>query len=123
MKAPSKRILCVDDDQDTCEMLSTVLGMAGYEVTTISTAAEGAALAARRSFDLYLIDLWLSDGRGEELCQKIREFDPQTPIVIYSADARLSTKERLLAQYAQAYLVKPVGLDELEDTIAQHLAG
>src|SRR5207249_1415760 len=108
---------------DTCEILSTVLGMAGYEVTTITTAAEAAAVAASHSFDLYLIDLRLSDGRGEELCQKIREFDPQTPIVIYSADARLSTKERLLAQYARAYLIKPVSVDELEDTIAQHLEG
>jgi DNA-binding response OmpR family regulator len=120
MPSRSRRILCVYDDPDTCETLSTLLGLAGDAVTTTRTAA---ASAASNSFDLYLIDVRLSNGRGEDLGQKIRESDPRTPIAIYSADARSITKGRLLAQYAQAYLVKPVGLDELEDTIAQLLEG
>lgn len=82
-----------------------------------TNAKECLRLAQSRTFDLFLLDLWLKDGDGVELCRQIREIAPDTPIVIYSADARRETRETLAEINVQAYLVKPHGLDELAETV------
>src|SRR5437763_546290 len=83
----SKQILCIDDDQDTCEIVALLFGGAGYEVTHALTVAEGLRLAKRGGFDLILLDWSFDDGTGLELCQMIRSFDTDTPILFYSAVA------------------------------------
>jgi DNA-binding response OmpR family regulator len=74
---------------------------------TGATIESGIALAAAQKFDLYLLDSWLPDGSGLELCQKIREFDLNTPILFYSAAAYASDRELALQCGAQAYMIKP----------------
>ena len=121
MSTPGWRVLCVEDHQDTSELISVLLGMRGYQVTAAGTLAEGLRLAKSEQFDLYLLDERLPDGTGEELCGKIREFDPDTPIVIHSADARETTRKRLLSTCAQAFVTKPSDLDILSRIIAELL--
>ncbi len=82
-----KRILCIDDDADTCFMLSHLLGREGYELKTAATASAAVALARTGSFDLYLLDNRLPDSTGLELCRELRLLHPPTPIVFYSGDA------------------------------------
>ena len=120
MSQVTKRILCVDDDEDTCTMLSVFLGQAGFEVVSSRSSAKALELAQRERFDLYLLDLWLKgEDNKVELFRRIREFDGETPIVIYSADARQTTQKVLSEANVQAYLIKPKGLDTLVDTIKQ----
>lgn len=120
MSQVTKRILCVDDDEDTCTMLSVFLGQAGFEVVSAQSSAEALKLAHGEQFDLYLLDLWLK-GEDEkvELFRRIRQFDGETPIVIYSADARQTTQNSLSQANVQAFLTKPKGLDNLVQTIKQ----
>jgi CheY-like chemotaxis protein len=115
-----KRILCVDDDEDTCTMLSVFLGQAGFEVVSAQSSVQALTLAHEEKFDLYLLDLWLK-GEDEkvELFRRIRQFDGETPIVIYSADARQTTQNSLSEADVQAFLTKPKGLDNLVQTIKQ----
>lgn len=117
MAFSAKRILCVDDDDDTCTMLEVFLTQAGYSVTAVRSADEGLKYAQTETFDLYLLDLWIKSGEGLELCQKIREQDEKTPVIIYSADARQETQNKIADMCVQAFLVKPKGLDELIATI------
>jgi len=56
---------------------------------------------------LYLLDTRFPEGSGLDLCKQLREFNPQTPIVFYSGDARETEKAKGLAAGADAYLVKP----------------
>src|SRR5262245_58546636 len=81
------RVLYIEDHDDTRELVTLVLEQRSYEVVTGSTIETGVALAGSQHFDLYLLDSWLPDGSGLELCRQIREFDPATPIVFYSAAA------------------------------------
>lgn len=120
MSLVTKRILCVDDDEDTCTMLSVFLGQAGFEVISAQSSAAALKLAQGEKFDLYLLDLWLK-GEDEkvELFRRIREFDRETPIVIYSADARQTTRQVLSEANVQAFLIKPKGLDTLVETVKQ----
>lgn len=116
-----KRILCVDDDEDTCQMLCGLLGLVNCEVSTAGTAAEALEIIAGGGFDLYLLDNWLPGGSGAELCRKIRETDPSTPILFYSGAAFDAEREEALAAGAQAYLVKPGDLGLLVETVNNFL--
>lgn len=117
---PTKRhILCVDDNDDTCFMLSALLGQAGYEVLTASGIAEGLRLAGGGGFDLYILDNRFTDGTGLDLCRQIREFDDATPILFFSGLAQESDRQHGLDAGAQGYLIKPNDLDKLVETVAR----
>ncbi|HEX8352356.1 MAG TPA: response regulator [Pyrinomonadaceae bacterium] len=105
------RILFVDDHEDTRFLISYLLGSWGYEVVAAKTVEEGLALARGGRFDLYLLDSRFGDGSGTELCEGIREFDKETPIVFYSGDHPSRLKKALECD-AQGFVLKP-GLDAL----------
>jgi DNA-binding response OmpR family regulator len=116
-----KHILCVDDDDDTREMIACWLDLCGYEVTTTGSIGETLPLTERGGFDLLLLSGWYRDGRGVDLCRQIRAFDGRTPIVFLSAYSYATDIKEGLESGAQAYLPKPVDLDALTQTI-EHFA-
>ena len=107
------RVLYIEDHEDTRELVTLVLEQKCYEVVTGSTIEGGVALAGSEKFDLYLLDSWLPDGSGLELCRKIREFDKATPILFYSAAAYEVDRIAAIKSGAQAYLIKPSHPSEL----------
>jgi DNA-binding response OmpR family regulator len=115
-----KAILCIEDDQDTCEMLTVLLGLAGYDVTHAQNSIDGLSLARQSKFDLILLDWYLPDGTGIELCQGIREFDTTTPIVFYTGEAHETELQQALSAGANGYLIKPVDVDKLLEVVAKY---
>lgn len=107
------RVLYIEDHDDTRELVTLVLEQRSYEVVSSSTIASGVALAGSQDFDLYLLDSWLPDGSGLDLCRQIREFDKVTPVVFYSAAAYEIDRDQAMKSGAQAYLVKPSQPSEL----------
>jgi len=114
--AERKRILYVEDDEDQFELVS--LTLTGYRLIWARDFAEGLRLARQRYFDLYILDNWLPDGTGVELCRLIREFDPHTPVIFLSAAAYEHDVREALVAGAHIYLTKPSDLNELEWTVA-----
>lgn len=112
-----KRILLVDNDEDTCSMLSVFLE-ADYKVIPALTLVNGLELAKRDRFDLCLVDFYLPDGTGWELFQQIRAFDASTPVIFCSGCSRESIQQQALQTDAHAFLVKPIDLDVLAKAIA-----
>ena len=115
--ARPRRILYIEDHEDTRELVTLLLAQKSYEVITGSTIESGVALAGSEEFDLYLLDSWLPDGSGLDLCQRIRQFDQTTPILFYSAAAYAADHEMAMKCGAQAYLVKPSPIAELCDMV------
>ena len=107
------RVLYIEDHEDTRELVTLVLEQKCVEVVTGTTIRSGVALAGSQDFDLYLLDSWLPDGSGLELCRRIREFDQETPIVFYSAAAYEIDRVEAIKSGAQAYLIKPSHPSEL----------
>jgi DNA-binding response OmpR family regulator len=101
------RVLCVDDDEDACEILSLLLDSCGIDATCAQSAVVAWPLIKQRRFDLYLLDGWLPGIDGFEFCRQIREFDSVTPILFYSGAAYDTDKEKGLAAGANAYVTKP----------------
>lgn len=121
MTPPRCRVLCVDDHDDTCFMLRTLLGTSGYEVETADGVSEALRLARAEHFDLYVIDNRYPDGTGADLCRRLREASPDTHVVIYSGAAYGSDRDEGLDAGATAYVVKPA-IDDLLKTIKEVIA-
>ena len=75
---------------------------------------EALKLAREQHFDLYILDSWLPDGKGVELCKRLREFDRRTPIMFLSAAAYETDKQAAIDSGAQCYLIKPVDIQLLK---------
>jgi DNA-binding response OmpR family regulator len=114
-----RRILCIEDDADTCELLATWLGLYNCLVTSASTMAHGVELARQQAFDLYLIDSRLPDGTGVEVCNRIRAFDSRTPILFWSGDDE--GDDHAYVAGAQAFITKPIAPDPFMKTIEKLL--
>lgn len=113
MHISKPRVLYIEDHEDTRELVTLLLTQRSYEVITGASIESGIALAVDGQFDLYLLDSWLPDGSGLDLCQQIREFDKTTPILFYSAAAYASDHDLALQCGAQGYLIKPSQPSEL----------
>ena len=103
----SYRVLYAEMNEDACLMLETFLGFSGINVSLAHTVSEAFKKAQAEHFDLYLLGSHFLDGSGSELCHKLRDLTPQTPIVFYSGKASELDKFNGLADGANAYLVKP----------------
>ncbi len=115
------RILCVDDHEDTSEMLTLLLALEDYEVVTAVTIESALKLAKSENFDLYVLDKRLPDGGGLELCKKLREATPDVPCMFYTGDAYEVHRHEALAAGADAYVAKP-DIDALIESVRVLLA-
>jgi DNA-binding NtrC family response regulator len=120
MQPKKRRILCVDNDEGICFLLTTLLEQEGFETRSIKSVEQALELSRRESFNLYILDSWFSQGSGTGLCRKIREFDPHTPIIVYSGAAFESDKEEALHAGANAFVAKPE-IEELTETVKRLL--
>lgn len=64
-------------------------------------------IAQSKSFSLYILDTRLPDGSGATLCRKLREFDPQTPVIVYSGAVFECERQEILDAGADAFIAKP----------------
>jgi DNA-binding response OmpR family regulator len=113
MQSPRLRILCTEDDEDTRELIILVLSHNNCDVITTDTPVMAIELARAAPFDLYLLDNWIPGMSGTNLCEALRLFDAETPILFYSGAAYPKDKAEAYASGAQGYLVKPADNDEL----------
>jgi DNA-binding response OmpR family regulator len=105
MKA--KRVLCVEDDVDTRDMLKTMLGQSDFEAAVAPDVDAALRLMERERFSLYVLDGGLPSVNGPSLCEQIRAADARTPIVIFSGHAFASDIKAGMLAGANAYIVKP----------------
>ena len=101
------RVLCVDDHNDTSEMLQLLLAEENYDVHTAATMHEACNMAEENEYDLYVLDKRLPDGTGLELCEKLSESTPGVPCIFYTGDAYDIHRREAMAVGAAAYVAKP----------------
>ena len=115
------RVLCVDDDEDSRVMLVTLLKHAFIEAKAVGTAAQALSLIQAEHFDLYMLDGWLPEIDGFELCRRMRAFDPHVPILFFSGAAYEADKKKGIEAGADDYVVKP-NISELVRSVKQFMA-
>ena len=114
-----KTIFCVEDDPDTCEVLTILLREYAFDyVHTIDDAMR--RLEAARD-DLYILDNWLPDGSGVEICRRIRELYEDAPILFTSAVAGKTDVQHAMDAGANQYLLKPCEPETLQKVVKELL--
>ena len=111
------RILVVDDDISTVELLKSIFECEGYEVFTAYDPDEAVKAATTHYPDLIVLDLMMphKDGSdGVSVCRTLRENDNPVPIIILSGIDDLKEQIKLLNTGADDYLTKPFDIDELK---------
>ena len=116
------RILYVEDDPDSRELVVMLLKSEGYDVTVVEQPADVIPLARNERFDLFLLDNWMPELSGVELSRTLREFNQTTPILFYSAAAYKADIQEAHDSGASGYLTKPSGVRELTQEIARLIA-
>lgn len=101
------KVLVVDDDSDTTELLKLMLEPMAFEVVTANTGEEGIELLRITSPDVVVIDLWLPGMDGLSVLRAIREFS-HIPVLILSAVNQPNIAENALNGGADDFLNKPM---------------
>jgi signal transduction histidine kinase len=128
------RILIVDDDAETREVLTVMLKQFGAEVMAVASCREAIEVLTRMRPDVLLSDIALPDEDGYALIQKVRMLEPEqgglTPAAALTAYAGIEAKTRALSSGFQVHVAKPVEAAHLAAVIAdlcgragQHLSG
>jgi two-component system alkaline phosphatase synthesis response regulator PhoP len=115
-----RRVLVVEDDAVSRQLLKRLLEVEGHEAETASGYFEAVKLLDRQRYDLILLDLTLEDGDGLVLCRRIRARD-QTPIMIITSRGAASDVVTGLELGADDYVVKPFDIDVLTARIRAQL--
>lgn len=103
----AKRVLCVENDMDTRDMIKLKLELSDLETVLAPDVDAALQLIERERFNLYVLDGGLPGVSGLSLCEQIRAADARTPIVIFSGHAYATDIEAGMLAGANAYLVKP----------------
>lgn len=123
MSHPRRRVLCAEPHEDTCILIALLLERQGHEVVSANTVHDVVELVGKERFDLYMLDDDYIDGTSIELCRRLRELTPETPILFFSSRAFAHDRERATEAGAQIYLTKPDDLFEIVHTINSVFAG
>lgn len=115
-----EKILVIDDDDSTVQLISLLLERRGYEVIKALRAEDGLRKAYRTHPDLVLLDIMMPDMDGWEVCHRLRELS-DVPIVFLSARTDMRDVVRGLEMGADDYIIKPYDNDELIARIRAHL--
>ncbi len=120
-----KKILVVDDKEDSRVLVGKVLRLRGYEVIGAGTGEDAVNMAQTELPDLILMDARLPGGiDGLEATRRIKAM-PQLahiPILAVTASVRPEDEQRALDAGCSGFIRKPIDIDELPRQVAEHIA-
>lgn len=115
-----QRVLVIEDDPDVGEVFHLALEKAGYTVIVAENVAKALALVFQHMPDLIVLDLMLPDMNGLDLVRYIRKQHPDrhVPMLVVSGATGGFQMSRALEAGADAFLSKPVAVDELVNAVS-----
>jgi DNA-binding NtrC family response regulator len=116
------RLLLVDDEVGYLEVLSKRLTRRGYRVTTASSGTEAIRALRHWEFDVAVVDLKMEDMDGIEVLKVFKRMDPSLHVIMLTGHGSERAARDGIALGAFDYLIKPVGLEGLIETITAALA-
>jgi response regulator RpfG family c-di-GMP phosphodiesterase len=113
------RVLLIEDDAATRNLIARHLGREGYAVTAVEAAEEGMVEAADAAFDVVISDVHLPGLSGIELAGYLLSRDANVPIVLVTGDPDEALAREALSRGPVSYLLKPFELFELDAAVRQ----
>jgi len=119
----SAKILIVDDSGLARRQSRQYLEELGHSVEEATDGAEALERYVLNRPDLVLLDMVMHGMYGLEVLLKLRELNPNVPVIIVSADIQKSTREQVLGAGAAAMINKPLKREELVEILNTVLSG
>ncbi|MGH9514573.1 MAG: response regulator [Terriglobales bacterium] len=94
----SAQILCVDDEASVLAIVKRLLESADFEVLTASCGREAIRVFKSEQIDVVLMDYWMTDMNGIDAATRMKQMDPNVPIVFLSAYSELPAESLGLAE-------------------------
>lgn len=123
METIKQTILCVDDNEDSLELLTYIFEQDGFEVKTCDSLEGCLPLIRQKDFVAVILDNRFENETSLEVCKEIRLLKPQTPIIYYSAEVRQPEIDQAIEAGASIYLKKPDDFDKLIETVSRLIQG
>ncbi len=115
------RVLVVDDERDTLDLIDLTLRTAGYDIHLANSGEESLEMMRSNNFDIVLLDIMMPDMSGFDVLRTLKEeSDNHPPIVFLTAKAMPEDRQEGLDLGADDFLAKPVTRGSLLDTIKKH---
>ncbi|MCC7204103.1 MAG: sigma-54-dependent Fis family transcriptional regulator, partial [Phycisphaeraceae bacterium] len=118
---PDKTILIVEDETVLRQSLAELLAGEGYNVLQAANGKLGYELALQQPVDLVLSDVRMPEMDGLSMLDRIRQAQPQTPVVMLTAFGTVDDAVGALRRGAWDYLLKPVKFDDLLSKVQRAL--
>jgi len=115
------RILIVDDDENIRNTLQAILEDERYVVDTAVTAGEAIQKTQKTAYNVALLDIRLPDMEGVELLKLIKDPVPRTRKIMLTGYPSMQNAIAALNKNADAYLIKPVDIEKLLETVKNQL--
>lgn len=114
------KVMIVDDDVTMASLLTTLLGLEGYEVVEVLPRVGVLETARREKPELVLMDVFLTGADGIELLRQMKDSPDlaHIPVVMSSG---MDVSDRCLAEGAEAFLLKPYNPDQLTGILRESM--
>lgn len=116
----AEKILVIDDEEPTVQLIAMLLERRGFEVIKAYRAEEGLRKAYRHQPELVLLDIMMPDMDGWDVCKRLREMS-DVPIIFLTARSDVKDVVKGLEMGADDYVFKPYDNDELVARVRAHL--
>jgi CheY-like chemotaxis protein len=117
-----KKILVVDDDRTTRDLLRLQLRSLGYSVDVAGDGEAGLAKVQRRRYDLVLLDVWMPGLDGLEVLARMRAAPDPPPVVVMTADDAPQTLLKAIRERAYRFVTKPIEPKDLASLVGEVLS-
>jgi DNA-binding NtrC family response regulator len=115
------RILIVDDDESIRKTMKAILEDEGYKVDLAASGKEAVQRTNSTDYNLAILDIRLPDMEGIELLKLMKDSVPRTRKIMVTGYPSMQNAIGALNKNADAYLVKPVDVEKLLDTVKDQL--
>jgi two-component system cell cycle response regulator DivK len=120
-----RKILIVEDNQDSRELVVKVLKNKGYQTIEAADGEEALEKAATERPDLILLDISIPKIDGYEVAKRLKSQEEfkDIPIVALTAHAMKGDREKVIVSGFEGYISKPINVRELPDQVRSYLRG
>jgi DNA-binding NtrC family response regulator len=115
------RILIVDDDENIRKTMKAILEDEGYIVDWAANGKEAIKKTNEKTYNLALLDIRLPDMEGVDLLKLLKDNVPRTRKIMVTGYPSMQSAINALNKSADAYLVKPVDVEKLLNTVKEQL--
>ena len=115
------KVLIVDDDENIRNTMKAILEDEGYIVELASTGNEAVEKTEKTAYNIALLDIRLPDMEGVELLKLMKEATPRTRKIMVTGYPSMQNAITALNKSADAYLIKPVNVEKLLNTVKEQL--